>query len=158
MKKLSFSFFFMIVIFAGCSTVNTTVKTEDVSSDKDESSKDGDNQLTDLKNLFEKNGYTFSYESASKNILAGERMNVSLKKKEILQAFVYNSKEDADADAKYISYDGTFYEKDNQACSIDWIAPPHFYKYNNLIILYLGDNEDLLKVLSSNFGDQIAGQ
>ena len=41
---------------------------------------------------------------------------------------------------------------------VDWIAPPNFYKVGQLIVLYIGTNTSLLKVLESTLGAQFAGR
>ena len=38
-----------------------------------------------------------------------------------------------------------------------WIAPPHFFRSSNLVVLYLGDDAGLLQRLETAFGAQFAG-
>lgn len=38
-----------------------------------------------------------------------------------------------------------------------WMAPPHFFRRGKLIVLYVGANESILKVLQSSLGAQFAG-
>ncbi len=42
--------------------------------------------------------------------------------------------------------------------SVAWIAPPHFFHSGRLIVLYVGDNESILKLLTTELGPQFAGQ
>ena len=42
--------------------------------------------------------------------------------------------------------------------SAAWIAPPHFYHTGRFIVLYVGDNESILKLLTAVLGPQFAGQ
>lgn len=80
---------------------------------------------------------------------------------ENMQVFIYESSVKASEDANRISADGFSYTKtegeEGISSTIDWVAAPHFYKKNNIIILYLGSDEDILNKLSDNFGVQIAG-
>ncbi len=39
-----------------------------------------------------------------------------------------------------------------------WIAPPHFFHSCKLIVLYVGDNGSILKLLTTVLGPQFAGQ
>jgi hypothetical protein len=40
---------------------------------------------------------------------------------------------------------------------VGWIATPHFYKTDNLIVLYLGDDPAIMKLLNASLGPQFAG-
>ncbi|WP_099467151.1 hypothetical protein [Konateibacter massiliensis] len=150
MKKYLLATFLIVLTLIGCSSANNNSKTEDTSNTEKVSD--------DLKNIFETNGYTFSSENANKNILEGDRINITLNDAEDLQVFIYDSIRNADLDSQRISSDGFSYTKDEMSSSIDWSKSPHFYKYNNLIILYLGNNEELLTLLTNHFGNQIAGE
>jgi hypothetical protein len=37
------------------------------------------------------------------------------------------------------------------------MAPPHFFRSGKLIVLYVGANESILKVLQASLGAQFAG-
>jgi len=39
-----------------------------------------------------------------------------------------------------------------------WVGPPHFYKVEKLIVLYVGENEDTIGILESVLGPQFAGR
>lgn len=41
---------------------------------------------------------------------------------------------------------------------IMWIAPPHFYQSGRIIILYLGENAEIIQAMESVAGGQFAGQ
>lgn len=149
-KNLLVIFFIILLTLIGCGSTNNNNKTENASN--------SENALDDLKNIFETNGYTFSSENENKNILEGERINITLNDKTNLQIYIYDSVESANLDSECISSDGYSYTKDDMTTSIEWDDSPHFYKYNNLIILYLGNDEELITLLSNNFGNQIAGK
>ena len=40
---------------------------------------------------------------------------------------------------------------------VGWIAPPHFFRKRNLLVIYLGSNEQALLTLSGLLGPQFAG-
>ena len=39
-----------------------------------------------------------------------------------------------------------------------WIAPPHFYKADRIIVLYVGEEDSVIDVLDSVLGSQLAGR
>ena len=40
---------------------------------------------------------------------------------------------------------------------VDWIGPPHFYKKGNILVQYVGENKEIIKVLEKILGKQFAG-
>ena len=74
-----------------------------------------------------------------------------------VQVFEYEDAAAADTQAALISPDGFSINKNGQTCHIGWVAPPHFYKASNLIVLYVGDNQAVIDVLETVLGPQFAG-
>ena len=74
-----------------------------------------------------------------------------------VQVFEYDDSAAADTEAAFISPDGSSINNNEQICMISWVAPPHFYKASNLIVLYVGDNQALIDVLETVLGSQFAG-
>ena len=81
-----------------------------------------------------------------------------------VQVFEYEDAAAADTEAALISPHGFSINKtsDNngqigQICFISWIAPPHFYKASNLIVLYVGENQAVIDVLETVLGLKFAG-
>jgi len=71
-----------------------------------------------------------------------------------VQVFEYNSAEDAEADASLVSRDGS-------SIGITmpfWIDDPHFYYKEKIIVLYVGDDSAIEKLLESVLGSQFAGR
>ena len=73
---------------------------------------------------------------------------------EDVQVFQYADAAAADADAAPISRDGRAVGTRN----IHWIGSPHFYKKERLLVLYVGDNDKVLRSLEAALGQQFAGQ
>jgi hypothetical protein len=65
-----------------------------------------------------------------------------------LQVFAYASQQAAQADAEQISGGGYIIG----TSIVDWIATPHFYQCGQLIVLYLGDNAEVLGLLEGVLG------
>ena len=70
-----------------------------------------------------------------------------------LQVYQYSTSDAAAADAAKISPSGspigTFMP--------NWMRPPHIYRKDNLILIYLGDNTRVRSALAAQAGPQIAG-
>lgn len=69
------------------------------------------------------------------------------------------------ADAATVAHDSTRISKD--ACLIktakgstmvEWPHPPHLYKKDHLIVIYIGDNPALINEFVSMYGPQFAGE
>jgi hypothetical protein len=73
---------------------------------------------------------------------------------ENVQVFRYASAQAAEAEARQVNAEGTAVGTSTAM----WVGPPHFYRQGKLIVLYVGDNEALLKALSSVLGPQFAGK
>ncbi len=72
---------------------------------------------------------------------------------EQVQVYEYTNDDGANTDAARISPDGGTIGNS----MVDWIAPPHFYKKGQLIVLCVGTSTSLMKVLESTLGAQLAG-
>ena len=73
---------------------------------------------------------------------------------EDVQVFQYANAAAADTEAAPISRDGLAVG----TRKIFWIGPPHFYKQGRLLVLYVGNDDKVLKALDSMLGRQFAGQ
>jgi hypothetical protein len=73
---------------------------------------------------------------------------------EDVQVFQYSNAAAADAQAALVSRDGGAVG----TTKVHWMGPPHFYKKEKLLVLYIGDNEKMLKTLEAVLGRQFAGQ
>ena len=73
-------------------------------------------------------------------------------KDEDVQVFEYPSPARANSDADKVSPTGTPIGQSQ----ITWMATPHFYKRDRLIVLYVGFNTDILKTLDTILGPPFA--
>jgi hypothetical protein len=73
---------------------------------------------------------------------------------EQVQVYAYANDDGAHTDAARISPDGGKIGNS----MVDWIAPPHFYKAGQFIVLYVGTNTSFMKVLEMKLGPQFAGR
>ena len=73
---------------------------------------------------------------------------------EDVQVFQYANAAAADAEAAPISRDGMAVG----TRKIFWVGPPHFFKQGKLLVLYVGNDDKVLKALEAVLGRQLAGQ
>lgn len=72
---------------------------------------------------------------------------------ESVQVFKFANTSAAEGAAKRVASDGMTIGTSKPS----WMAPPHFFKNGKLIVLYVGANESILKVLRASLGGQFAG-
>lgn len=72
---------------------------------------------------------------------------------EDLQVFEYPDANLLQQDADMISSDANTINGESMA----WIAPPHFYQRDNLMVLYIGDNQETIDLAIQVIGEQFAG-
>ena len=71
-----------------------------------------------------------------------------------VQVFEYATEKAAEDDALQVSPDGSSIGKH----LVNWVASPHFYKKNRLIVLYVGSDVKLINTLEKVLGKQFAGR
>ena len=80
---------------------------------------------------------------------------------EEITLYVYENAAAAASDAARVSADGFTIElpadSEGGEVAVDWINPPHFYRLDNLIALYVGTDESTLTLLESVLGVPFAG-
>jgi hypothetical protein len=73
---------------------------------------------------------------------------------EDVQVFEYSDEEVMEGDAALVSPDGS-----SIGTSLPfWVESPHFYKAGRIIVLYVGENEEVMNLLESVLGPQFAGR
>jgi plastocyanin len=72
---------------------------------------------------------------------------------ENVQVFEYSDDTTAKAEAETIAPDGSSIG----TSIVSWVAPPHFYQKDRIIVLYVGTNQGVLNFLEQALGAQIAG-
>lgn len=81
---------------------------------------------------------------------------------EPMEVFVYKSAREAEADLNRIDPDGststsTARDGSGSMLHVEWVRPPHFFRSDRIIVLYLGDNQGVLRLLTEVLGSQVAG-
>lgn len=70
-----------------------------------------------------------------------------------VQIFEYAQVSKAGSEAKRVSSNGMTIGKTRPL----WLSTPHFFKKKKLIVLYVGDDQTILRILVSTLGNQFAG-
>lgn len=110
-----------------------------------------------VRNL-ENMGYTIEAEDVEESNLLGQRKWLTVDGSENISVYLYESNDEMEKDASYLSDDGFSYNNGKNAMDIEWISHPHFYKSENMIILYVGENLEIIQVLEELVGPQFAGK
>ncbi len=71
-----------------------------------------------------------------------------------VQVFEYEDAATAEAEATLVSSDSSSVG----TSMISWVAPPHFYKTEKLIVLYVGESESVTGALEDVLDPQFAGR
>jgi len=73
---------------------------------------------------------------------------------EPVQVMEYRDAAALEADAGHISPDGS----STGTTMVTWIAPPHFFRTDTAIVLYVGESPQVIEALTSVLGLQFAGR
>lgn len=78
-----------------------------------------------------------------------------------VRIYLYADAAAAQADAARVSLDGFTFapaaDGATEPVTIDWVDTPHFFRHDQIILLYIGDNRRTLDYLERAFGPQFAG-
>ena len=73
---------------------------------------------------------------------------------ERVQVMEYREAAALEAEAAHISPDGS----STGTTMVMWVSPPHFFRTETAIVLYVGENPEVIEALRSVLGTQFAGQ
>ena len=71
-----------------------------------------------------------------------------------VQVFVYETAEAMEAEAGQVAADGSSIGGSMPS----WVDTPHFYKAGRMLVLYVGQDQKIMDILSNILGSQFAGQ
>jgi type IV pilus biogenesis protein CpaD/CtpE len=102
----------------------------------------------------EKMGFNIIAEDVEEDIiLQGQRKWLTINENENISVYLYESSEKMEEDASYIHIGGTSYKN----IQISWVSYPHFFKKDNIIVLYVGEDLEIINALKEIVGSQFAG-
>ena len=71
--------------------------------------------------------------------------------------YVYKTADEAQKDAGCITADGFGVDYMGSGIRVEWVAEPHFFLYQNVIVQYVGTDRTILTALQDLCGEQLAG-
>jgi hypothetical protein len=116
-----------------------------------------DTAYNDLITNLEKMDYNVIEEDVEEDILQGQRKWLTINENENISIYLYESSEKMEEDASYIHEGGTSYNNGKNAIEISWVSYPHFFKDDNIIVLYVGEDLEIINALKEIIGLQFAG-
>jgi len=117
--------------------------------------------IDNFTNILKTKGYTLEVKDADEDFLSTTRKTISLGD-EPIDVYIYNSNEEMEKDSLNIDSNGFVYtitdaEDTATLTNASWSSYPHFYKKGNIIVKYIGKNEEIIFNLKDIFGEQFAG-
>ncbi len=116
-----------------------------------------DTAYEDLITNLEKMDFNIAAEDVEKDILQGQRKWLTINENENITVYLYESNEKMEEDASYIDKGGSSYTNGIKNVEISWVSYPHFFKKGNIIVLYVGENPEIINALEGLLGAQFAG-
>ena len=110
-----------------------------------------------VRNL-ENKGFTIETEDVEESILLGERKWLTLNGSDNISVYLYENNDRMEKDAPYLSNDGFSYNNGKESIDIEWVSYPHFFKSENMIILYVGENSKIVEALEELVDPQFVGK
>ena len=119
---------------------------------------DNEKDLANMITYLEDQGYESSVEEADSDIFPGIRMRIKVES-EVLEVYLYKNPTVLEEVASGIGKDGSSYQNKSKTkvIEISWVSEPHFFKRNTMMVQYIGENENILKLLTAYLGPQFAG-
>lgn len=117
----------------------------------------GEKTYLDFITKLKEQNFKVEVEDVEEDILQGQRKWLTINEEEHIAVYLYESREKMEEDASYIDSGGTSYNNGKNSVKISWASLPHFYKKDNMIVLYVGQNTDLTNALEQILGAQFAG-
>ena len=108
--------------------------------------------------IFDKSGfeYTIGEKNNSDSFFSVERQYILIGE-DIISFYEYETNEAMELDAACVDRGGCSINVPGRSVCISWVSLPHFYKKGNVIVNYVGENEQILNFLEANYGKEFAG-
>lgn len=103
-------------------------------------------------------GFSVVVEDVGEDILQGQRKWLTINDEENISVYLYENSQKMEEDASYINEGGSSYTNGGKNVEISWVSYPHFYKKGNIIVLYVGENQEIINTLEVIIGLQFAGK
>lgn len=144
MKKyiiLLFLSLFVIIVFIGCGSKNNVKDSFDINK---------------FQNEMRAKNYNFQMKDVKKDFLPTIRKRMVIDK-EAIDIYLFTNNKKMESEAKFIDKEGWGYDNGSKSVKVDWVSMPHFYKRGNIIVQYVGTNQNIISDLKDILGEQFAG-
>ena len=103
-------------------------------------------------------GYEVTVTEEQQDFLRGERYRLTLNREEgnAVTVYVYKTADEAQKDAGCITADGFGVDYMGSGIRVEWVAEPHFFLYQNVIVQYVGTDRTILTALQEEWISQPA--
>ena len=119
-------------------------------------SKNGNSSIEQFTEQLKAKNYKFEVKEVDKDFLAGNRKRIVFDN-EAIDVYLYNNNSEMEEDSERIDSHGSSYTNGSKIVKVNWISFPHFYKKDNIIIQYIGEDDNIISDLKDIFGEQFAG-
>lgn len=125
---------------------------------KPQLTEDNEKDLANMITYLEDQGYESSVEEADSDIFPGIRMRIKIES-EVLEVYLYKNPTVLEEVASGIGKDGSSYQNKSKTkvIEISWVSAPHFFKKNTMMVQYIGEDQNIIKLLTTYLGPQFAG-
>lgn len=125
---------------------------------KPQLTEDNEKDLANMITYLEDQGYESSVEEADSDIFPGIRMRIKIES-EVLEVYLYKNPTVLEEVASGIGKDGSSYQNKTKTkvIEISWVSEPHFFKRNTMMVQYIGEEENIIKLLTTYLGPQFSG-
>jgi hypothetical protein len=153
--KLSFTSMFVLlaVLTVGCAS-QPTVSAKSTEASPTEAQPAPVTEMTSLVDALRAAGATVEPSEPIEQVFFSVGGDILKVNGADVQIFEYETPEAMEADAAKVAPDGGSIG----TSMVSWIEPPHFYKAGRIIVLYVGQDQAVLDLLTAALGPQFAGR
>lgn len=157
MKKIIFLILALLIFLSACTNVDEASGTNE-STDISHLTPIEPRKTESFLEIFDKSGfeYTVGEDNDSESFFSVERQYILIGE-DIISFYEYETNEAMEADAACVDRGGCSINVPGRSVCISWASLPHFYKKDNVIVNYVGENEQILNFLEANYGKEFAG-
>lgn len=116
-----------------------------------------DQTVTSVIDGLKAQGFAVDIDKVDKSILKGDRTWLTLNGEGNISIYLYRNNAQMEKDAANLDAGGTTYKDGLNEMKISWVSLPHFYKKDNIIVNYVGEDKTIIDVLETIVGPQFAG-
>ncbi len=157
MKKIIISIFALILLLTACAGDKQNDETND-GSFSDTEYKIEVSSYEEFIEALKRGGFEYAVGEGkdTEGFFSVERQYVLIGD-DIISIYEYETNEAMEADAACVDEGGCSINVPGRSVCISWVSLPHFYKKDNIIVNYVGENRLILDFLEANYGKEFAG-